>query len=218
MTLFTQMFRYAFEPFLFSVYKDKDSPQTYASVMKYFVISALLIFLGTTLYIDVIQVMLGTKLRGGLAVVPIVLIGYLFLGIYYNLSVWYKVKDLTRYASVMACVGAAITLILNWILIPKIGYMGSAWATLACYLVMMIVSYFWGRRFFPVPYEIGRILLWIGAAIGIYILSVWLRPEQLVLRLVLNTVLVSVFIGIIALFEKTLVNTVLGMVRHRSKQ
>ena len=218
MTLFTQMFRYAFEPFLFSIAKDSKADQTYASVMRYFVISGLIIFLGTTLYIDVIQLLLGQEARGGLSVVPIVLLGYLFLGIYYNLSVWYKIKDLTRYAAVIACTGAAITLIMNILLVPSIGYMGSAWATFACYLVMMVVSYFWGKRIYPVPYATGRISLWIGVAVVLYILSECIRPDGLIIRLLVNTLIFSVFIVIIGFFEKPLVRGILIGIRNRIRK
>ena len=214
-TLFTQMFRYAFEPFLFKVSGDKNATSTYASVMKYFVLSALVIFLGTTLYIDGFQLLVGEKARGGLVIVPIVMMGYLFLGIYYNLSVWYKIKDLTRYAAIMACTGAAVTLALNILLIPRYGYLGSAVATLACYLVMMVVSYLWGHRVYPVPYEIGRMILWIVAAIIIYSISAVIRPDGLWLRLALNTLLMGLFVALVAFREKALVRSLLNSVKEK---
>jgi O-antigen/teichoic acid export membrane protein len=217
-TLFTQMFRYAFEPFLFNVSGQKDAKETYATVMKYFILSGLLLCLGTTLYIDLFQYMLGTETRGGLRIVPIVMLGYLFLGIYYNLSVWYKIKDLTRYAALMAGIGAAVTIGLNVILIPEIGYMGSALATLACYLVMMVISYFWGRKVYPIPYETGRLIGWILLAAGIYAISWLLRPDALWLRLLLNTLLFLLFTGIIAWGERKLVRSVIGQVRARFRK
>jgi len=217
-TLFTQMFRYAFEPFIFNVSGQKDAKETYATVMKYFVLSGLLLCLGTTLYIDLFQYLLGPDTRGALRIVPIVMMGYLFLGIYYNLSVWYKIKDLTRYAALMASIGAAVTIGLNIILIPKIGYMGSALATLACYLVMMVISYFWGRRAYPVPYETGRLVGWIVLAAGIYVISWLLRPDALWLRLLLNTLLFLLFTGIIARGERKLVRSLIGQVRARFRK
>ncbi|MFH0761464.1 MAG: polysaccharide biosynthesis C-terminal domain-containing protein [Bacteroidota bacterium] len=217
-TLFTQMFRYAFEPFLFNVSDQKDAKETYAMVMKYFILSGLVICLGTTLYIDLFQYLLGPATRGGLAIVPIVMLGYLFLGIYYNLSVWYKIKDLTRYAALMAGVGAAVTIGLNVILIPEIGYMGSALATLACYLVMMVISYFWGRKVYPIPYETGRLVGWILLAAGIYAISWLLRPDALWLRLSLNTLLFLLFTGIIARGERKLLRSVIGQVRARFRK
>lgn len=217
-TLFTQMFRYAFEPFLFNVSGQKDAKETYATVMKYFIMSGLVICLGTTLYIDLFQYLLGPTTRGGLVIVPIVMLGYLFLGIYYNLSVWYKIKDLTRYAALMAGIGAAVTIGLNVILIPEIGYMGSALATLACYLVMMVISYFWGRKVYPIPYETGRLVGWILLAAGIYAISWLLRPEALWLRLSINTLLFLLFTGIIARGERKLLRSVIGQVRARFRK
>jgi O-antigen/teichoic acid export membrane protein len=214
MTLFTQMFRYAFEPFLFSAYREKNAPETYAGVMNYFVLFSLVIFLGTTLYIDIIQLFIGKGSRGALAIVPIVLLGYLFLGIYYNLSVWYKVKDLTRYAAVMAITGAVVTLILNFILVPKIGYMGSAWATMACYLLMMIFSYLWGKRIYPVPYNVPKILIWISGAVVIYFISVAIRPEILWIRLAVNTMLILLFLVLVGWFERPLVTAIVSRVRQ----
>jgi len=214
MTLFTQMFRYAFEPFLFSAYREKNAPATYAGVMNYFVIFSLIIFLGTTLYIDLIQLFIGKGSRGALAIVPIVLLGYLFLGIYYNLSVWYKVKDLTRYAAVMALLGAAVTLILNFILVPKIGYMGSAWATMTCYLLMMIFSYLWGKRIYPIPYNVPKILIWISGAVAIYLLSVLIKPEMLWIRLAVNTLLMLLFLILVGWFEKPLVVAITTRIRQ----
>jgi len=217
-TLFTQMFRYAFEPFLFNVSGQKDAKETYATVMKYFILSGLLLCLGTTLYIDLFQYLLGPETRGGIRIVPIVMLGYLFLGIYYNLSVWYKIKDLTRYAALMAGIGAAVTIGLNVILIPEIGYMGSALATLACYLVMMVISYFWGRKVYPIPYETGRLVGWILLAAGIYAISWLLRPDALWLRLSLNTLLFLLFTGIIARGERKLVRSLIGQVRARFRK
>jgi O-antigen/teichoic acid export membrane protein len=201
-TLFTQMFRYAFEPFLFNVSGEKDAKKTYAGVMKYFILSGLVICLGTILYIDLFQYFLG----------------YLFLGIYYNLSVWYKLKDLTRYAALMACIGTIVTIGLNFLLIPRIGYMGSALATLACYMVMMVISYFWGRKVYPIPYETGRLLGWILLAVAIYVISWLLRPDALYLRLLFNTLLFLLFAGIIGWGERKLVRSLISQVRTRFRK
>jgi len=216
MMLFIQMFRYAFEPFLFSVSGEKNAEKTYAQVMKYFVLFGLLIFLGTTLYIDIVQrVLIDERYWGGLPIVPYILMGYLFLGIYYNLSVWYKIKDHTLYATIMAGTGTVVTLALNWLLIPAVGYMGSAWAKLACYLVMMLLSFFWGRKFYRVPYEAGRLALWTATAVGIYVFSVLLRPDNLWIRLLFNTVLMTAFLVVVAWREKAMVRSVVSGIRSR---
>ena len=216
MMLFIQMFRYAFEPFLFSVSGDKNAERTYSEVMKYFVLLGLIIFLVTTLYIDIVKyLILGPGLREALGVVPTILLGYLFLGVYYNLSVWYKIKDLTFYATIMAGLGTIITLVMNWLLIPKMGYEGSAWAKLFCYLTMMVLSFIWGKKKYPVPYETGKMIFWTLAAVALYLVSAWLRPEQMALRLFVNTLLFGGFVLIVARKEKEMVNSVVRLIRSR---
>ncbi len=215
MTLFIQMFRYAFEPFLFKVSKDKDSKETYALVMKYFVIAGLCLFLITALNIDIFKILIDKKYWQGLAVVPIVLLGNFFLGIYYNLSVWYKLKDLTRYAAIMACGGAVITMALNWLLVPRIGYIGAAWATLACYTGMMVISWLWGRRMYPVPYETGVLVMWTVVAVALYAVSALVKPETMILRLAWDALLLLVFLAVVGFREKAMVLSLVKQVRNR---
>jgi len=220
MMLFIQMFRYAFEPFLFKVSKDKNAEETYALVMKYFVITGLCLFLITALNIDIFKVLLLRRkiYWEGLAVVPIVLVGNFFLGVYYNLSVWYKVKDLTRYAAIMASIGALVTIILNWTLVPVIGYMGAAWATLACYMSMMVISYFWGRKVYPVPYQTGIMIAWTALALVLYGISALVKPENFALRVVWDGLLMLVFIVIVGLKEKSMVRSIYLQIRNRGRQ
>lgn len=157
MTLFVQMFKYAFEPFLFAQKKGDDTNAIYVKVMDIFVAIGVIIFLAVTFYLEPLSnIYYGNQGKGydeGMGVVPIILMANLFLGIYFTLSVWYKVTDLTRYAAVMALGGSVITIVLNAILIPKYSYMGSAWAHVAVYFSMMVVSYFWGRKHMPIPYQ-----------------------------------------------------------------
>ena len=220
MTLFIQMFRYAFEPFLFKVSKDKNAEETYALVMKYFVITGLCLFLFTSLNIDIFKVVLLRQkdFWQGLAVVPIVLLGNFFLGVYYNLSVWYKLKDLTRYAAIMASAGAFVTVVLNWLLVPKIGYIGAAWATLACYASMMVISYFWGRKMYPVPYQTGILLAWTALALVLYGISALLKPESLIIRMVWDGLLMLVFIVVVGLKEKKMVRSIYLQIRNRGSK
>ena len=215
MTLFIQMFRYAFEPFLFKVSKDKDSGETYALVMKYFVIAGLCLFLFTALNIDIFKILIDGKYWQGLAVVPIVLLGNFFLGVYYNLSVWYKLKDLTRYAAIMAITGALITIALNWTLVPLMGYMGAAWATLACYTSMMVISFFWGRRVYPIPYQTGRMLAWTTFALILYGLSAIVKPENFFLRVSWDGLLMMIFVVIVGIQERTKVKSIYLQIRNR---
>lgn len=170
MTLFTQAYRMAAEPFFFSESDKKDAPKNYARLMTYFIAVGWLIFLGVMLFLDIFKYFIPNEAYWpGLKVVPILLIANLMLGIYYNLSVWYKLTDKTKYAIVMAGSGALITLLINFMLIPQIGYMASAIATLSCYTIMVLISYFWGKRHYAVPYNLKKIGLYSGAAVLLYI-------------------------------------------------
>jgi len=197
MTLFIQMFRYAAEPFFFSQAKEQNARQTYADVMKYFVLFGLLIFLGVMLFLDLVKYFIGPDFRGGLHIVPIVLMANLFLGIFYNLSVWYKLNDLTRYGALLALGGSVITLTLLFLLIPVIGYTGAAWAHFSCYGFMMVMSYVWGRRYYPVPYDLRGIALYTGLALAIYGLSEvlgWAMPGY---RMGLGVVMLGAYVWLI---------------------
>jgi len=171
MMLFIQMFRYAAEPFFFSEADKKDAKKTYSKVMTLFMAFTWFIFLLVMLYIDLFKYFIGEAYWVGLTIVPIILSAKIFLGIFYNLSVWYKLTNKTLYGAIIAIIAATITIILNILLIPKYGYIGSAWANFSSYFVIMIVSYFWGRKIYPVNYEIKKILIYTIFAILIYFIS-----------------------------------------------
>ncbi len=178
-TLFIQAFRYAAEPFFFSQAKNKDAPEVYASVMNYFVAVCSLIFLGVTLYIDIIKYFIpNPDYWVGLQVVPILLLANICLGIYFNQSIWYKMTDNTKYGAYIAIGGAIITITLNLILIPKLGYMGSAWTTLIVYGLMVISSYALGQKHFPIPYNLKRIGSYLGSALGLYFLGTTIQESM----------------------------------------
>lgn len=207
MTLFVQMFRYAAEPFFFSHAKEKDAKKMYADIMKYFVIFCLLIFLGVTFYIDIVKFFIGENYYSGLKIVPIVLLANMFLGIIINLSIWYKLTNLTRYGALLAIFGAIVTIVLNIWLIPLDhttfgGYMGAAWATFFCYVLMMIVSYFVGRKFYKIKYEIKSILLYMLIAVALYFLSEYLRTDSFWLTIGMNSMLLLIFLLFITAKEK----------------
>lgn len=193
LSLFVQAFRYAAEPFFFAQEKEKNSKQIYATVMKYFILLMLTASLGILLYIDVIKLILGREFRGAIQVLPILLSAYIFIGVFYNLSVWYKLTNKTLYGSVLALIGMLVTIVLNFILIPEYGYLGSAWATLACYFSMMMVSYFWGRKHFQVNYDLKKIALFILLASLIYFVSTTIYTESLFAQLSINTLLIILF-------------------------
>jgi O-antigen/teichoic acid export membrane protein len=201
MMLFIQMFRYAFEPFFFRESGKTDAKEIYSKVMTYFVIFTWMIFLGVMLYIDIFKYFIGPTFWEGLIIVPIVLVAKLFLGIFYNLSVWYKLTNKTLYGAVIALTGAFITIALNVYLIPKIGYVGSAWANFICYLSMMLISFFWGRKIYKVDYNLLKIVLYSGLAIGLYFLSTLITVKADALHFLINTLLMSAYFFAVYFWE-----------------
>ncbi len=201
MTLFIQAFRFAAEPFFFQRAKHQGAQQTYAVLMKYFIIVCSIIFLTVMLYIDVVMLFVGEKFRVGITVVPILLLANWFLGIYYNLSVWYKLTDKVIFGAIIGFVGAGITIALNFLLIPLFGYVGSAYATLACYTVMMVVSFIFGQKYYPIPYKLSRNLLYIIFPVIIFSVSFYLPFGDGILRYVFNTILLLAYIAGIYIFE-----------------
>ena len=202
LTIFIQAFRYAAEPFFFSYEKQSDSRKIYSSVMNYFVIIVASIFLIIMLYIDIVMLFVGEKFRVGAPVVPILLFANLCLGVYYNLSIWYKLTNKTGYGALMSIFGAIVTLVLNFYWIPRIGYIGSAWATLICYASMMILSYVVGQRFYHIQYNLKRIFTYLGLSILLYFMSVWFHLDNTLYRFIFSTFLMSVFIIVVLLIEK----------------
>ncbi len=170
MILFVQTFRFAAEPFFFTQHKEKDDRKIYADIMKYFTIVMMVIFLSVIIFYDFAIKFLGPAYHDerGFVVVSILLLSNLFLGIFFNLSIWYKLTGKTIFGAYLAIFGAIITLTLNIALIPKIGFIGSALATLACYFSMALASYILGNKYFPVPYQAGRILLYLFGMLSIY--------------------------------------------------
>ena len=201
MNMFIQAFRYAFEPFFFAREGSKDDPKIYAVVMKYFVIFGLIIFIGMVLFIDVLKGIVDTQYHEGLKVVPIVLMANLFYGMYFTLSLWYKLTDKTRYGAYMALIGATITLVLNLALVPVMGYMGSAIAVFVCFLVMLLISYFLGQKHFPVPYDLKRIGSYFLAAMVIVGIAQFTLDLQVIIRYSINVVLTLAFIVLVFKWE-----------------
>ena len=196
MTLFIQTFRFAAEPFFFAQEKEGNSRKIYADVMKYFTIIMAIIFLGVTIFYDIVKGFLGSEYHDerGFLVVSILLLANLFLGIYYNLSIWYKLTEKTKYGAYLSVFGAIITLALNFLLIPVIGFVGSAWATLACYFSMTGASYFIGRRHFSIPYQIGRIGLYLLSMLGIYFIIYFSDSNMWFNSLYLIGFIISIFL------------------------
>jgi O-antigen/teichoic acid export membrane protein len=202
MTLFIQMFRYAAEPFFFSHAREENAKRLYASVMKYFIIFCLLIFLGVSLFIDIFKYFIGPDFRTGLMIVPIILMANLLLGIFYNLSVWYKLTDKTGYGAIIAFTGAVITVVLNVLLVPEYGYLGAAWAHLSCYFTMVVISYFWGRKHYRISYDLKNISFYFIIAMAIYFLSEQLALEEGLLLYGTHFAMILAFLLLAIFLEK----------------
>lgn len=176
-TLFIQAFRMGAEPFFFSHAKEKNSKETFARIMNIFVAVCMAAFLVVMLFLGLFKWFIpNPAYHVGLRVVPILMLANVFLGIYYNQSVWYKLTDRPRVGSTISIIGAVITIVLLFALIPKLGYMGAAWTTLVCYASMAAISYVWGQKHYPIPYNVSRILLYMAGAVGL-----WWGCEQVAL-------------------------------------
>lgn len=197
MALLTQAFRYAYEPIVFSESKDRNSPSTLADGMKYFIIFTLLAFLAVVFYMPVLKYLVGSSYWEGLEVVPVVMLAEIFMGIYFNLSFWYKLKDKTWWGAVMSATGAVVMVIVNVLLVPKIGYWACAWGGFAGYGTAMLLSFIIGRRYMSIPYDYRQIFLYVALAALLYcaaMLPEWMSCEwSLWLLLAYRTVLLLLF-------------------------
>lgn len=203
MSLAIQAFRYAGEPFFFSQAREKNSAQTFAQVMKWFVIVCAFIFLFISVNLEAFRLLLRQEqFYAGLVVVPILLMANLFLGIYYNLSAWFKLADKTQYGTFIGFGGAAVTIVLNVLLIPRLGYLGCAWATFACYFSMAAACYFFGQKHYPIPYPLGRIFLYLAIALILYLTSTWLWIPVVIWRHVFHVSLCIAYLLLVLLLEK----------------
>jgi O-antigen/teichoic acid export membrane protein len=210
MTIFIQAYKYAAEPFFFAQAKEKDAKIMYAKIMDYFIITVSLIFLATMLYLNdfVMRILVGRRYWEGKGVIPILMMANLFLGVYYNLSIWYKLTSKTLWGAWLSVIGAVITLALNFWWIPLspdhliYGYLGSAWATFICYASMMILSYLIGQKYFPVPYNLLKFFGYLGLSVLLYVISVLVHIEPAVLRIAFHTLLLLIFAGVAWRIEK----------------
>lgn len=202
MTIFIQAFRYAAEPFFFNRAKEKNSKQTYALVMKYFIIFCLFLFLATMLNMGWIQYFIGSNFRSGLKVVPILLLANLCLGVVYNLSIWYKLSGQTKFGALIAIFGAVITLMVNIIFVPMYSYMACAWATLAAYGGMMALSFILGQMYFPIKYNIRAIAVYGFIVLLFYLLAgSYNSLQSSIIKLILNNLLILIFVWIVYKLE-----------------
>jgi len=201
-TIFVQAFRYASEPFFFAKHKDGAAKAIYSDVMQYFIIAVSLIFLTIMLYIDLVMHFVGVEFREGAQIVPILLMANLCLGVYFNLSIWYKLTSKTVYGAAIAIGGAFITITINYLWIPEIGYMASAWATLICYFTMMVVSYWLGQIHYPINYHVLKGIGYPVAAFALYYISTLISQPDSNYHFLINTVILLLFVGTVYKLEK----------------
>ena len=200
MMMFTQAFRYAYEPFVFAKHKDRQSVEAYADAMKYYVIFSYLILLGVIFYLDIFRYIVSSAYWEGLKIVPVVLWTYVFQGVYFNLSFWYKLTDETKWGAYFSLIGLAITLVLQVVGVPRIGYWASCGSSLVCYFVIMLMSYFIGQKKAPIPYDLKRIGGYTALTLGLlavyyalrlyYIHNTWLLMAA-------GTVLIAIYLFVL---------------------
>lgn len=197
MAMFTQAFRFAYEPFVFGKSRDKDSKEMYATAMKFFIIFTLLAFLTVMFYMDILKHIIRSDYWPGLRVVPIVMAAEMFMGIYFNLSFWYKLIDETRWGAYFSIIGCSVVIILNVVFVPIYGYIACAWAGFAGYATAMILSYIVGQKKYPINYDLRRIGSYALLAIILYIPAMYIPIENMFLRLAFRTLLLCLFVAYI---------------------
>lgn len=204
MSIAVQAFRYAADPFFFSQSQSKNAPETYAKVMKWFIIVGAFIFLAVAANLSIVKYFLRSEIYWeGLMVVPVLLLANLFSGIYYNLSFWYKLTDKTEFGLYITLAGAAITILFNFLLIPVWGYMGSAFTTLLCYLSISGISYYFGQKYYPVPYDLRSAFGYMLLAI-VLVIPALLYPfgEETLMAYGLQFLLMLLYLAIVFFIEK----------------
>ena len=215
MAMITQAFRYAYEPFVFGGKRDTADKETQAKVMKYFIIFTLLAFLAVVMYMPLLQHFVGEDYREGLGVIPIVMMAEIFMGIYFNLSFWYKLIDETWWGAIFSAIGCAVLLAINFIFVPKYSYWACAWGGFAGYGTCMILSYLVGQKKAPIPYDLKSAFLYFAIAIGLFFAQKYITIESKAWTLVVNTGLLLVFCAFICWMEKDLVKGVMGWIKKR---
>lgn len=196
MAMITQAFRYAYEPFVFGKHKDKDNRATYAKAMKYFIIFTLLAFLAVIAYLDILKYIIAPGYWPGLRVVPIVMVAEIMMGIYFNLSFWYKLIDKTIWGAWFSGIGCVVLIAVNVIFVPQYGYIACAWAGVAGYGTAMLLSYFVGQRYYPINYPLKSIAVYV-AMTALFYTVMTLQPESwgMGVKLAINTVCLLLFLA-----------------------
>ena len=215
MAMITQAFRYAYEPFVFGGQRDKNDKVLQAKVMKYFIICTLLAFLAVVMYMPLFQHFVGEQYREGLGVIPIVMMAEIFMGIYFNLSFWYKLIDETWWGAIFSGIGCVVLLAINFIFVPKYGYWACAWGGVAGYGTCMVLSYLVGQKKAPIPYDLKSAFLYFAIALALFFAQRFIHIESKAWTLVVNTGLLLVFCAFICWKEKELVKGVMEIVNSK---
>ena len=198
MVMITQAFRFAYEPFVFGKSKDKDSRETYAQAMKYYIVFTLLAFLCVMGYIDVLKFIIGESYWEGLRVVPIVMAAEIMFGVFFNLSFWYKLTDRTIWGAYFSGIGAVVLIVVDVLFIPRFSYMACAWAGFAAYATSMLLSYFIGQHYYPIRYPLKDIALYVGlSVVGFAVMALLHDALPLWASLLLNTVIILLFAAVV---------------------
>ncbi len=216
MSIFITAFRLGAEPFFFSYAKNANAKKTYAMILHYFVIALALLFVALVANIELLKSFISRDAEHiadywvGLPAVPFLLFGYLCLGIYMNLSIWYRLSDQTRFGLYISIIGAVITIVMNLVLIPKYSYMGSAWVSMIAYFVMMVISYILGQKHYPIPYDLKRILAYLMVSVLLVVLSFWVFDRNIYI----GNVLLLTFLAGVIYFEKDQIKLILRKNEH----
>lgn len=207
-TILLQAYRYAAEPFFFSKAKDADRNKTYVKVMNYFVAMVCFVFLAVSLNLDIFKHFIQNEAMWvGLGVVPILLLANVFLGIYYNQSIWYKLSGQTKFGAYIAIVGAILTISINVIFIPTYGYWASAWATLIVYAFQMVASYLLGQKYYPIKYNLRKFGMYLISSLLLFWISTWFDFENSVVKFFFNNFLILLFVALVYWIEFKLTAT-----------
>lgn len=204
MAMFIQAFRFAYEPIIFSENKNKDNKVLYSKAMTYFILFALLIFLTVMYFLDFLEKYIKPDYYAGIRIVPIVMMGELFFGIYFNLSLWYKLTDKTQYGAYFSTIGCIVILLINIFFVPQYGYIASAWAFFTSNLVMMLLSYFWGQKYYPINYQIKLIAFYTFLTVIFYIAGLYPHFENPIFQWGYRGILLLVYFTIVFLRERSM--------------
>lgn len=217
MNLVIQAFKYAAEPFFFNQSTDKNSPELFARVMHAFVIfcSVLMVLISVNLDILGKIFLRDPGYWEALYIVPVLLMGYLFLGVYFNLSIWFKLTDQTKYSFYITLLGAIVTVLVIFIFVPVLGYMGAALSTLASYFIMSVVCYWYGQKYFPIPYQLSKGMFYLLLGFGLSYLGFYLEFEIPVIQFMLKNGLVILFVVVVLFFEKKQVEEIKSQFKKR---